>query len=302
MHKFSYFILSLLLTTAILLSGCGQTADTDNTAKQDGKFHIVTSFYPVYIMAANITQGIEGVELTNMTQPQTGCLHDYQLTTKDMKVLEQADAFIINGAGMEAFLDKALSARDGLIIIDSSKDIPLLEIEGEENPHIWLDIDNNIQQVKNIAQQLAAADPAHGEAYKANAAKYIDKLEALKQEMHQQLDNLPQRDIVTFHEAFPYFAQEFNLHIVKVIEREPGTEPSPKELEETIAEINKLPQKVLFTEPQYSSAAAETISRETGAKIYTLDPIVTGEATPEAADAYINTMQANGKTLQESLQ
>ena len=108
-------------------------------------------------------------------------------------------------------------------------------------------------------------------------------------------------DIVTFHEAFPYFAQEFNLNIIKVIEREPGSEPSPQELEDIIKDVNKLPAKVLFTEPQYSPTAAETIARETGAHIYALDPIVTGEANEQALDAYINTMKQNVLTLKEAL-
>ena len=120
--------------------------------------------------------------------------------------------------------------------------------------------------------------------------------------MHAALDNVPHKDIVTFHEAFPYFAKEFHLNIIGVVEREPGTEPTPTELQETIEQVNALPSKVLFTEPQYSPAAAETIARETGAKIYTLDPVVTGEATPEAKDAYIDTMRKNMNTLKEALQ
>lgn len=120
--------------------------------------------------------------------------------------------------------------------------------------------------------------------------------------MHAGLDDLPHKDIVTFHEAFPYLAKEFDLRIVSVIEREPGTEPTPEELEQTIDQVKALPVKVLFTEPQYSPAAAETIARETGAKIYTLDPIVTGESTPDAADDYINKMKQNMATLKQALQ
>lgn len=290
----------LLASLCLLLTGCGGT----NTAGggKDGSFHIVTSFYPMYVATINITQGVDGVTVTNMTKPQTGCLHDYQLMTEDMKTLEKADAFVINGAGMESFLDKVVNQQKNLKIIDASKGIELLKDGDEENPHVWLSVTDAILQVKNIAEQLKAADPKHADAYEKNAAAYIKKLEALKAEMHAELDTVPNKDIVTFHEAFPYFAKEFGLNIISVVEREPGTEPTPAELQETIDQVKKLPVKVLFTEPQYSPSAAETIARETGAKIYTLDPVVTGEANDEAINAYIDTMKKNMKTLKTALQ
>ena len=218
-----------------------------------------------------------------------------------MKTLEKADVFVANGAGMESFLDKVIKEHKNLTVIDASKDIALLEENGQPNPHVWLDVDNAIKQVENISQQLCDADPNHAESYKANAAVYIGKLKELQAYMNNELKDISHRDIVTFHEAFPYFAQEFNLNIIKVIEREPGTEPSPQELEDIIKDVNKLPAKVLFTEPQYSQTAAETIARETGAHIYALDPIVTGEANEQALDAYINAMKQNTQTLKEAL-
>ena len=290
----------LLASLCLLLTGCGGT----NTAGggKDGSFHIVTSFYPMYVATINITQGVDGVTVTNMTKPQTGCLHDYQLMTEDMKTLEKADVFVINGAGMESFLDKVVNQQKNLKIIDASKGIELLKDGDEENPHVWLSVTDAILQVKNIAEQLKAADPKHADAYEKNAAAYIKKLEALKAEMHAELDTVPNKDIVTFHEAFPYFAKEFGLNIISVVEREPGTEPTPAELQETIEQVKKLPVKVLFTEPQYSPSAAETIARETGAKIYTLDPVVTGEANDQALNAYIDTMKKNMETLKTALQ
>ena len=290
----------LLLVLSVALVGCGGT-DKPAEKKTAEPFRIVTSFYPMYVATINITDGVDGVEVYNMTKPQTGCLHDYQLMTEDMKTLEKADAFVINGAGMEDFMDKVTEQQKKLKVIDASRGIELIHDDEGDNPHVWLSVTDAIQQVRNIADQLKGADPAHADAYEKNAAAYIEKLTALKSEMHAALDNVPHKDIVTFHEAFPYFAKEFNLNIIGVVEREPGTEPTPTELQETIEQVNALPTKVLFTEPQYSPAAAETIARETGAKIYTLDPVVTGEATPAAKNAYIDTMKKNMKTLQEAL-
>ena len=291
----------LLLVLSVALVGCGGT-DKPAEKKTAEPFRIVTSFYPMYVATINITDGVDGVEVYNMTKPQTGCLHDYQLMTEDMKTLEKADAFVINGAGMEDFMDKVTEQQKKLKVIDASRGIELIHDDEEgDNPHVWLSVTDAITQVRNIADQLKEADPTHAATYEKNAAAYIEKLTSLKSEMHAALDTVPHKDIVTFHEAFPYFAKEFNLNIIGVVEREPGTEPTPTELQETIEQVNALPTKVLFTEPQYSPAAAETIARETGAKIYTLDPVVTGEATPAAKNAYIDTMKKNMQVLKEAL-
>ena len=301
MRSITKILSLLLLVLSVALVGCGGT-DKSAEKKTAEPFRIVTSFYPMYVATINITDGVDGVEVYNMTKPQTGCLHDYQLMTEDMKTLEKADAFVINGAGMEDFMDKVTEQQKKLKVIDASRGIELIHDDEEgDNPHVWLSVTDAITQVRNIADQLKEADPAHAAAYEKNAVAYIEKLTSLKSEMHAALDNVPHKDIVTFHEAFPYFAKEFNLNIIGVVEREPGTEPTPTELQETIEQVNALPTKVLFTEPQYSPAAAETIARETGAKIYTLDPVVTGEATPAAKNAYIDTMKKNMKTLQEAL-
>ena len=299
MKKILSILLCLLLTA--LLSGCGgnkTASDNAGNTEKNGEFKIVTSFYPIYIETINVTKGIDGVVVENMTKPQTGCLHDYQMTPADMKKLENADVFVANGAGMEAFLDDIINEQKQLYVIDSSANIPLLVDEHGENAHVWVSVSNSITQVQTIAEELSKADPQHAEQYHKNADEYIARLQQLKDEMHAVIDPLPQRKIVTFHEAFPYFAQEFNLEIVGVIEREPGTSPSPSELTDIINQVKAMPTKALFAEPQYSSTAAEAIANETGAKIYTLDPVVTGA---DDADAYIEAMQKNARTLQEAL-
>ena len=292
-----FLSLALIILTFALV-GCG------GEKKDDGKLKIVTSFYPIYLETMNITRGVSGVEVVNMTPPQTGCLHDYQLTPEDMKLLETADIFVVNGLGMESFLDKVIEARPNLKIINASDTpeiTPIME-DGEPNPHVWLSITYAIAQVKNISSKLCELDPKHADTYKRHTLDYVDELTTLRDEIHLSLTMLPNKEIVTFHEAFPYLAAEFGLKIAAVIEREPGTEPTPQELAETIEKINSLPVKVIFTEPQYSPKAAETIARETGAKIFELDPIVTGEAKPENLPDYIDRMLNNVIVLAKALQ
>ena len=120
------------------------------------------------------------------------------------------------------------------------------------------------------------------------------------------LDEYKGKKIVTFHEAFPYFASEFGLEIASVIEREPGEVPGPKELKEQIEEINSIlaagNKIALFAEPQYSSKAAEIIAKETGLKVYELDPCVTGDFNSATLkDSYIINMKKNAEVLKEAL-
>ena len=308
-------ILTIIILVS-LLTGCNNSAKSNNSTESNNKLTIVTSFYPMYISTLNIVKDIPNVEVLNMTTSQTGCLHDYSLSTKDLKTLSNADILIINGAGMESFLDDVIDEYSDLKIIEASKGIDLIEDtehddhtedhdhedhDHDVNPHVWVSISKNIEEVSNIAKELSAFDPNHASEYEANADAYIAKLENLRTEMHAALDNVNNKDIITFHEAFPYFAEEFNLNIAGVIEVEPDSEPSAKEVENIISIINEKNIKALFTEPQYSSKIADTIAKETGASIYTLDPIVTGDANEGAYDDYIVKMQENLNTLKEAL-
>lgn len=290
------FVVFLILGMVFTACGTG-----NRKSEADNEIQIVTSFYPLYVFTVNITKDVPRVKVVNMTEPQTGCLHDYQLVASDMKTLSKADIFVINGAGMESFLEEVTQQLPKLTIIEGSKGIPLLIDEnGEENPHVWVGISGAIQEVKNIADGLMAADPANAERYRKNCEEYVARLEALKDKMHEALKDVKTRDIVTFHEAFPYFAQEFNLNIIAVIEREPGSEPTAGEMIETIEAINRTGAKVLFVEPQYSPKSAEAIAQQTGARIYTLDPVATGpkDASP---DSYEKTMEKNLDVLLEAL-
>ncbi len=283
----------LAAAAACLLFCAGSTACAAEP-EDEASFRIVTSFYPMYIICLNITEGIDGVSLENMAGQQTGCLHDYQLQSKDRKNLERADAFVINGAGMESFLDDVVASLPSLTVVDASEGLAVVE----ENPHLWVSVSNCIRQVENVAGGLAAADPAHAAQYRANAEIYVEKLEALREEMHEAIDPLPNRRIVTFHEAFPYFAEEFGLEIAAVVNREPDSQPSARELANTIRLIRETGVTAVFAEPQYPESAANILAEESGATLYFLDPCVTGEDDP---DAYLDAMRENKAVLQEAL-
>jgi len=129
--------LGFLLGVMVFLSLAGYIicllAGGTKQIKKENEFLLVTSFYPMYVLAENLTEGVEGITVSNLTENQTGCLHDYQLTSRDMKLLSGADAFLINGAGMELFMEKVIGNNGDLAVIEASHGITLLE--GVEHNH-----------------------------------------------------------------------------------------------------------------------------------------------------------------------
>ena len=292
-------LISLLAAALLCLGGCAAEAPEKTEETGGATLAIVTSFYPMYVLTANVTDGVEGISLTNMAEQQTGCLHDYQLLPADMKALEKADVFVINGAGMESFMSRVSEQFTELHVITASEGVEMIQdASGEENAHVWLDPVRAAQQVRNIAAGLAQADPEHAKAYEANGEAYASRLTSLGNDLRAQLADVKSREIITFHEAFPYFAEAFDLHVAAVIEREPGSEPTTQEIAHTVDLVREKGIAALFVEPQYPDRAAETIARETGAGIYTLDPIVTGDLDK---DAYEKKMRENADTLAEAL-
>jgi len=287
----------------MVLSGC---AAADDAAQKT----IVTSFYPIYVFTQNVAKDVLDVRVVNMTDQNAGCLHDYQLQTRDMVMIERAQALVINGGGMEQFVDKIAAQRPELPVINAGEGIEMLCVEGEHdhghedhehsafNAHVWLDVGLAIRQVNNIAEGLAQIDEANADAYRRNAAAYTARLEALDAELAAQLEAVKGSAIITFHEAFTYFADAYGLVVEGVISNDSGEEPSTRQIARICDLVKEKNVRALFIEPQYPAKSADTIARETGAKVYTLDPVVSGDG---ALDSYETLMRQNAQVLMEAL-
>ena len=294
-------LLSLLLAVCFMLSSPAAFAEN---------IQLVASFYPVYIFAQNILADVPGISLSCMTAPSTGCLHDYQLLAGDMLKLSKADALLINGAGMEVFLHDVEHQLPELAIVDASIGIPLLcndihhdhehahdHDHGEYNAHIWLSPENAILMVKNMADQLAQLFPQHAALILANAENYTIRLESAHSRATDMLASAKGRHIVTFHDSFAYFAHAYGLEIAAVVSMEPNDPLPPRMLMDVIQTVAQAGNPPLFAEPQYRSAILSVISRETGAPVYTLDPMVTGNGS---LTAYEDTLLQNAAVLLEA--
>lgn len=279
-------------------------------------FQIVTSFYPMYLFTRNLTDGISGVTVVNMTAQNAGCLHDYQLLSKDMKALGAAKALVVNGAGMEGFLDKVTEQMPSLPVITASEGVELLceeethdheteEAHGheghshEENAHVWLSVPNALQEVDNIARGLKKLLPGFEARIEQNRAFYVRRLEALDAELLQTLAPVKGAEIISFHEAYDYFAQRYGLVIAGAIETHEGGEPGTKELIETVELIRSHKIRALFIEPDYQGSSAGTLSRETGARLCTLNPVTQGA---DSLTAYQDIMRRNATIIREAIE
>lgn len=118
--------------TGVVGGVSGASDSTKNTDEADDMLTVVTSFYPMYIAALNIVDGVDGVRLENLSEPQTGCLHDFQLTPEDMKLLSTADVFVINGGGIESFMSDVAKAYPKLDVVEACEDVALLSEDDDE--------------------------------------------------------------------------------------------------------------------------------------------------------------------------
>ncbi len=275
----------------LLLSGCVPAPTKDNKSNV-----IAASFYPVYIFTLNLTAGIEDLTVECMAEQNVGCLHDYTLTAKDAKLLNDADVLVINGAGMEGFIHNLSDTAEDIRIVDSSQEINILCGEGghsadaeehgeeehshnhehSENAHIWMSVDNAKKQVVNIADGLVKAYPKYENKVLTNRDLYIERLNELKNDMAVASLQVKDKPVITFHNAYDYLAQDMGFHIVTTIESDHGGEPSAKKLAELSVTIKEQRVKALFTEPRYEGSAATVLSAETGVGIYTLNPVLNG--------------------------
>lgn len=302
------FLAIALVFLIVFLSGCNVSE-----VNEKNKNVIVTSFYPVYIFTLNLVEGVDGIEVCRMAENNTGCLHDYTLTAKDAKILNDADVLVINGAGMELFVEDLYKTVENLPVVDSSFGIELIcndgNHHGEEtheghdhnhsvNSHIWLSVKNAKKQVVNIKDGLIENFPQYEKEISLNCENYLQRLDALDKQL-SDMYTIPQGvRVVTFHQAYDYMAEDMGFLIADCIESDDGNEPSPKKLAHLCDEMREQNIKALFTEPDYSGSAADIVASEIGARVYVLNPVLNGEAK---LTAYEEIMLENYRIVYEAV-
>ena len=311
------------------------SGNTKNTDEADDMLTVVTSFYPMYIATLNIVDGVEGVRLENLSEPQTGCLHDFQLTPEDMKLLSTADVFVINGGGIESFMSDVAKAYPKLDVVEACENVALLSEDdadsdhdhdheadaesdsdhdhdheadtesdsahdhdhGDENAHAWMSVPRYRTMVQTIASRLAEKDAKRADEYYANAKAYDAKLAVLEEKINSLKSLTNGQNIIIFHEAYAYVADDFSMNACYLLDLDEERSVSAGEIKQVIGAIKDDGVSVILAEELYGKSMGDTVSRETDVHVIYIDPLNRGEYDK---DSYLYGMEHNIELIKEA--
>jgi ABC-type Zn uptake system ZnuABC Zn-binding protein ZnuA len=257
--------------------------------------------------------------------PVGGSPETYGPSPRDAGRISESQVVFENGLGLDAWVEDLVESagNEEQTVVELSEGLATIEggeheegehgaeepeEEGEhahehaeDNPHLWLDVTNAEHYVERIHDTLAEVDPEGAEEYEANAGEYLAELEELDGYIRERAEGIPEerRKLVTFHDAFPYFAEAYGFELVGVVLENPEAEPGSREVAEVVLAIEEEGVPVVFTEPQFNAGLANTVAQEAGVEVRELytDTLV----DDEAGNTYEAMMRTNIDRISEAL-
>ncbi|MHB0775169.1 metal ABC transporter substrate-binding protein [Halomonas sp. WWR20] len=281
-------------TLALLVLGSGLGGMP--AAQAADPLDVVASFSILGDMVEQV--GGEHVTVNTLVGAE-GDAHVYSPSPSDAQALAKADLVVINGLQFEGWMERLIDASGytGPRVVASQGVEPLAFEEGEDehhehehehddheshehhahdmhdhggtDPHAWQDLQRGEQYVRNIRDGLIDADPAHADAYRANAAEYLEEIHALDAEIRERLSAIPpqRRTIITGHDAFGYFSNAYNLEFLAPVGISTEAEPSAADMAQLIRQIRERDVRALFLESMGNPGMIEQLREETGVAI-----------------------------------
>lgn len=289
-----------LASMALLLTGCGSGGDTGTGSAARLKVVVTTTVF------ADIVANIGGGRVSVVSIIPAGAgPEDYEPKPDDAKKLAGADLIVSNGVGLDDFLGRLVDAAgegavDRLVLGDG---IPTITVDGRPNPHFWLDptlvIDHYLPA---ITAKLTELDSAGAAVYDANRAAYAAKIRAMDAANTAKIETIPSanRKLVTFHDAFPYFARHYGFELVGVIVANVGQEPTASELAKLVETVRAAGVKAVFSEAQFSPDLARTLADEAGVT-QVVTTLYNDTVGPAPVDTYLTMMEWNVDQIVEAL-
>ena len=288
MNQIFMRLASLALPLVLVLSACTPSPATTQAQPTEAPAAKATEAPPAapatvgrlkviatFSFLGDFVQNIAGdkVELTTLVGPE-GDTHDYEPVPSDSKALADAAIIFEDGLGFESWLNNLYTASGSKAVrVVVSEGVKMREIEKdgkkETDPHIWHNVDNAMQMVKNIEAGLSAADAANAAIYKANAEAYLTKLAALGKEVEAEVAKLPKdkRNLVTSHDALGYYADRYGFEVIGSVIASVSTEagePSAADFVKIVEAIKATNTKAIFLESITNPALIERVAKEAG--------------------------------------
>lgn len=242
---------------------------------------VLTSIKPIQLIAIEIMQNTSSPEviLASNTSP-----HDYALRPSDVKRIRNADVIIWFGKDLEPFLSKVVEGQSNVLTLSKIQGLELREYQGDHHdhdghdhgshdPHFWLGYKPTMQVAKAMADMLAGMDAANAQVYADNLKVFEDKLAAQQRAIEKQLTPIKQDGYFVFHDAYGYFEQDFGLNQLGFFTVSPDRKPGAKTLISIRKALASEQAKCVFSEPQFTPAVVESVTRGSNAKVGVLDPI-----------------------------
>lgn len=249
------------------------------------KLKIGVSLQAYYSFVSNIVK--DKAEVIPVARLDLYDSHSYQPKVEDIKRVSDLDILVVNGIGHDEFMFEILNASDRkeeIKIIYANKDISLMPVAGTLNSqkilntHTFISITTSIQQIYNIARDLAEIDTKNKDFYLENAREYVKKLRKLKVEALDEIKNLNNFEfkVATFMGGYDYLFAEFGIDVKAVIEPFHGSQPSVADIKKAVDIIKTENIDVIFGEKHFSNKYVEAIQKETGIELRTLDHLTSG--------------------------
>lgn len=296
-------IFLIAVVTSLVLTGCGRVEiGGDGVAK----LKVVTTIFPLFDIARNV--GGDYVDVQNILKPGVSP-HTFEITPSDLQRMYGAKAVFMIGQELDEWVVEAVDGLPEIGVVEVDMGIGLLKMEGHEDeggdehehgefdPHYWLSAQNAKIIAKNIADQFILLDPQNADYYRKNLATFQQEMDDLHDEIVARLEPLENRKMVTFHDAWAYFAGEFDFEIIGVFEPAPGKEASPRYLKELydIAESNNV--RTLFAEKNHSTEQLRSLAEDLELQLAVID---TMEGASET-DSFAAIMRENADIIYEAL-
>jgi ABC-type Zn uptake system ZnuABC Zn-binding protein ZnuA len=271
----------------------------ESSTSSGGRLEVVTTTTILADLARNV--GGDRVTVRSLVPPGVD-VETFQTTPKDSIAVSRAGVIVVNGLGLDASLEQVVEGarRTGAVLVVAAEGLGTGPGESAKSgdPHLWQDPLLAIHYVERIRDGLASADPENASIYQANSDAYVAELRQLDLEIAQTLAEVPpqHRRLVTFHDAFGYFAARYRWGSSALAPSD-ASQVTPATIAAIVERVRSDGIPAAFAEPQVGRAVMEQVARDAGVRVGT----IYSDSLDDKVTTYVEMMRYNAKSLAEHL-